>query len=159
MNIRITVDDQEVVRALRGARRDMRRKVRDIQGDQAKRIVLPVAKRLSPSFAKSSMEIRARAGGVFLAANARGTKRATIGVANFGGTIRAPIHPKAAQALRLADGGFVGKVTGPRKIAGLHWFEKSIDRTRDEFLLESSEAIADWLQRYVRGQRALSRVA
>lgn len=155
--IRIEVDDEQVLKALRGARKEMRRKVRDIQELQAKRIVLPKARALSPSFARRTMMIRSNSRGVFLATSARGKKRAIVGVANFGGTIKAPIAPKGAQALQFVDGGFAASVTGPRTIKGLHWMEEAVESTRDRFARASTEAIADWLQRYVRGQRALSR--
>jgi hypothetical protein len=157
--IQIVVDDEQVVKALRGAARDVEQRTKEIGERAAKRTVLRRARSLSPRFARSSMAIRRSGGRVALTTTARGRERAIVGIANFGGTIRAPIEPKAAKALMLRGGGFTARVSGPRQIKGLHWMERSVEREGRAYLNATRNGVADWLQRYVRGQRALSRIA
>lgn len=157
LNVKVQVDDRAVRDALRATRRNIRQDVKRTFDDAARRHTLPAARRLAPGFAAASMTTRGTTNGAWLGTAARGKARAVVAVANFGGTIRTPIIPKRGKALafqgrgrfgRRGTGGtvFAARVDTPRKIRGLHWMEKAVDRTVRPFARQVEADLAAIIQ-------------
>ena len=154
MNIKVTVDDKAVRDGLRATRRNIRQDVKRTFDDAARKHTLPEARRRAPGFAKATMTTRGTTSGAWLGTTARGKKRAIVAVANFGGTIKVPIEPKRAKALKFKGGGFLrgtrdvytSRVTKPRKIKGLRWMQKSVVRSLRPFSRQVERDLAAIIQ-------------
>lgn len=150
--VSIRVDDDETVRALRDIRRDINRTAIRATERAGRKAVLPLAIFLAPAFARSQMTIKADTRRVRLQVKTRSRKkRAIFAVANFGGTIRAPIVPRKAKALRLANGDYTMRVTGPRRIRGKHWMERAVAKGRRRFLSIVSREIETAITKQLQG--------
>lgn len=157
LNVKVSVDDVAVRDALRASRRNIRQDIRRAFDDAARRHTLPEARRRAPGFAAATMTTRGTTTGAWLGTTARGKKRAVVAVANFGGTIRTPIVAKRSKALRFHGRGrfgrrgtggdvFVARVDTPRRIRGLHWMEKAVDRSVRPFARQVEQDITAALQ-------------
>jgi len=136
---------------LRQFRRDLNGLVAQFSVDAAERLVLPTAKRRAPGSIGSSLVVR---GGrrPYLTTSRRGTKRQVVGLLEFGGTVRAPIVPKRAKALKVGPGIYRASVTGPRVYKAQRFMRSAAEDRVQEFGEEIAGRLAGELQRRLDGR-------
>lgn len=144
--VRIEVDEEAVVRALRESRRELKRDVAQALGEAAERHALPVARRRAPGFVSGSLVIRTNASGARMTTTLRGTPRKIAGLLEFGGTVATPIRPKRARALSIGGGIFRGAVTTPRTYRGKAFMRGAVAEKADAIARETSDEVAKRMQ-------------
>lgn len=139
---------KETQAALRQSRREMRNVgIRTIKDTVVQKVV-PTANALAPSPAKGTMKGGANLRGAYLTTNARGQRRAIVALLNFGGTIRTPIFPRRAKALKFG-GRYAASVKGPRTISGKHWMEMACHLHRRSFNSALDRELAAAIQAHI----------
>lgn len=138
ITLSVRVHDEQVIAALRVVKAGIRHDVKDILLRGANEYAVPRARQLAPSFAKAHIVASATTTQAYLTLRPglKRWERARDAYLEFGGTSRAPIHPKKkrvraarregghAPALRLRNGVFVAAVHKPRTIRGKHYMDR-----------------------------------
>ncbi len=147
--IEITVDDAAVTRGLKETRRDLNKWVKTRLTEAGERHTLPVAKSLAPSIVRDDIIVKADTRSAYLTTRARGDMRAVFALTEFGGTIKTPIRPVHAKALRLANGRFVARVVKPRVIKGKGYNARAAQQTAQRVADTVAHGLADDIQREI----------
>jgi hypothetical protein len=151
LEMRVVVNDAEVLAALRSGRREMNQHVKRALFEAGTELAVPAVRALAPFRSgelRAAVEARATTRGVYLTTRLAGKRGRYVGLMNYGGTIRGEIAPRGrgpsplnashARALRVGDG-YVRRVTTPRKYERRLFYE----RGRDAALPAIEEVLAD----------------
>lgn len=149
---KVTVHDQELLAALRETSREMRQDVKRVMLIAAERKAVPLANAFAPSFAKGDVVAKATTANAYLTFR-NGLKKWERGrnaMMEFGGSIRTPLHPQHAKALRWIDSDgnviFRMSVKKPRKNVGKHYMQRAADESIPEFIRELEREIPRIIQ-------------
>ena len=113
--------------------------------------MVPIARRLGPSIIADTLVVNQTSTGGVLTTNATAMRRRFVGFFNYRGTVRTPIVPKEAKALRLPDGGFAAKISKPRKVRGMHCPEHAVDERTPDVVRELDRELPRIMQRRLDG--------
>lgn len=132
--INFKVDDRAVRRGLAEQRKDIGRDIRQVSREAGERQTLPTTRRmLKPSRAARYARVGSTTQGAYIQVYAPTRIRSIVGLLNYGGTLREPIFPVFARALKVAPGVYRGAVLRPRIYRRQQFIEKSIERTLPAF--------------------------
>lgn len=148
ITIRITVQNQETLAALRAARGDLNKSVRLGLVESARLAV-------SPAQGATNRKSGELAGGISPGATSRAAFLQVRGVPqagllNFGGTRRDTIRPHAARALSLPFGARAS-VSGPRTYAAKRFLERGVEQVASQIREKLLEAAVAPYRRYLGG--------
>lgn len=143
----IHVDNAETLAALRMARRQIDRGIREGLKAGAEKHGLPRAKILAP---EENIVAALTAGATIRTAYIQMDLRIAPegGLLEFGGTVRTVIRPVNAKALSLPAGPRA-IVRNPRHYRGKHFMQRAVDQTLDAVIEESQQALARVFGQYV----------
>lgn len=152
MTITVKVDDAAVLAGLRAQRRAINQDVRKTTLVAAEKTVLPTTKRLAPSIIRGPLIARSTTKGAYLTTSARGRWRKVTGLLNFGGTVKAPIVPVNAKALKIGDR-YVSRVSGPRTYRAKKFMQRSVEINLGRF----TESVEDQMTRLFQSRISYAR--
>lgn len=125
--LRVEADVDATVAALKASRRQMNQDFKAALLDAGHMVSLPAARSVGPKAIRSSLVAKATTRSAYVTTLARDDRRRAIfALTEFGGTIKAPVLPKHAKALRYANGRFSAATRGPRHYKGSHRMRKAV---------------------------------
>lgn len=122
------VEDARATEGFKQARREINGRLKDGLRRAGEKVALPTARRLAPSKSgelASSLVVKTTTRSASLTTSLRGKKGRRVGLLEFGGTVKAPIEHRKAQALYFG-GRFAAKVTTPRTFRGQHFLTRAV---------------------------------
>lgn len=148
----VRVDDAAALAAMRETRKELDRDVRAALITVGEQVALPVARRLAPRRSgdlERSLTVKGSARGAYLTTSLRGKRGRRVGLLEFGGTVKAPVTPKRARALRLTSGDFVARVDTPRVYPALGFMRRSVDDQQPRIRVEVERAMTEAVIRHM----------
>jgi hypothetical protein len=160
LTFRVVVKDAGALAALKTAKRDIDRSVKQALVQGAHRGAVPSVRRMIHSRSgrlAGSIVAKATTRNVYLTSSLRGKARAVAGLLNYGGTVRTTIRPRSRRkrrALRVAPGVFRAVVTTPRTYRGQHFLERGVDAVAHRIEADLDREVRDALEGHARAATA-----
>lgn len=128
-NVNVKIDAEKATEEFKRARSELRQATKRGILHAGERIVLPTARRLAPVATgrlRDSLIVKATTSSGYLTTNLRGKQARYVGLQEFGGTVKTPITPRKAKALKIGDR-YVSKVGSPRHYHGKHFLTRAVE--------------------------------
>lgn len=136
--IEVDIDAKGGIEALKASRRDVARRLRELQQQAAQDKILPAAKRNSQSLniggeAVAGTLVITKASTPVLTTRLRGIRGRALGLLEFGGTVRTQILPKRKQALSFGGQHPVSRVRTVRHYRARKVLSRAVASQYPEF--------------------------
>jgi hypothetical protein len=144
VQVAVKIDADRVSREFAEARRDINRRTKDGLVRAGEKVALPAARlnagnlRVEGRSVAGSLKVSSTTRTAYLQSAMRGRLNRAVGLLEHGGTVRTPIRPKRAQAIKTPWGPRA-QVTGPRTYHGKHFLADAVSKNHGRI----EEAIRD----------------